>query len=111
MSFEDSPDLGDFYDLEGDEVEDFIQEHPVLQDLVFEAHAEIRSLFGAEPRLLLQILEDPDDEAEQPQLGLVIETSADRKTARTMLRALDEQWWIEAMPQAGNLMTISLEYR
>ncbi len=111
ISFEESPDLEDLYELAGDEVEDFIREHPVLQDLVYEAHAEIRSLFGAEPRLLLKVLEDPDDESEQAQLGMVIETSADRDSARTMLRKLDEQWWVEAMPKADNLMTISLEYR
>lgn len=84
---------------------------PFCETLCLKPMLKIRSLFGAEPRLLLQILEDPDDETEQQQLGLVIETSADRHSARTMLRKLDEQWWIEAMPKAANLMTISLEYR
>lgn len=111
MPFDEPPDLGDLYDLVGDEVSAFMREHPILHDLAFEAHTEIRSLFGTEPLLLLKVLDDPDDENEPRQLALVIETSASRSSARTLLRQFDERWWIEAMPKAGNLMTISLEYR
>lgn len=90
-------------------VETFLQERPLLIQLLFNAYMKIREYFGPTSRLVLTVVADPEEQEER-ELFLFIQTELRPTAARTLLAELDREWWIDAMLDAKGEMNISLEY-
>ena len=90
-------------------VEDFLRENPFLVSLLSDAFVSIRKYFGSGTRAVLQVIKDPEAQADR-RLFVFIPTRLRPKEARIRLKSLDKGWWINALPEARGKVTISLEY-
>lgn len=93
------------------EVSDFLQAHPFLLPLLAEAHKKIAEHFElplpAKP--ILEVITDPDSEGGQ-ELYVLIPTCQPPEQALFHLDRLDQEWWLDVLPQARGRMTIDVEY-
>jgi len=90
-------------------VTDFLEKRPVLIQILFKAHKEIRDIFGTGPGLALRVVTDPEALEEQ-ELFLFVQTKLHPRAARPLLDELGRKWWLGAMLDAKGEMNISLEY-
>lgn len=91
-------------------VEGFLEDRPLLIQLLFNAHKKIREYFDPGSQLSLTVVADPEAQEER-ELFLFIQTGLHPRAARTLLAELDREWWLDAMLDAKGEMTISLEFR
>lgn len=100
------------YDFKGGTtVIDFLRDRDnlFLAATLLSAPEKIRDYFGYGPRPVLKVSIDPEAKEDQ-QLFLVIRTKLSPRVARTLLAALDKEWWQNVFPATEGKMTISLEY-
>jgi hypothetical protein len=76
--------------LEPEKVKTFLRRHEELIPILFEAPEHINRVFGQNPSLYLELLEDPEDNDEC--LFLIIGTNRNPKEAVELLRRLQEDW-------------------
>jgi hypothetical protein len=87
----------------------FLKRNDSLLPLLFEASKEIRKYFP-ESCLFLELISDPDGE-DPDQLFAYISTDLPPREARPKLKALDRDWWLDAVGRAQGKLCISLEYQ
>ncbi len=98
------------YDIEDrSAVEAFIDRHPFLTSLLERAPAAIQARFGPHAGLRLEVLADPDAEGAE-HLYLFVRTDRPFEEAYERQRQLDEEWWLDAMPEARAMMTVGIEF-
>lgn len=91
------------------EVLNFIDLHPFLVPLLFEAVGRIAQFFP-EPQLSLEVVSDfefPDSS----QLVLSIETTLSPDEALKRLDRFDDDWWLDAAREAEGGLCIDVEFR
>jgi hypothetical protein len=91
------------------EVSDFLQTHVYLLPLLVEAHKKVAEYFELPAKPILEVISDPESEGDQ-QLFLLIPTYHAPQQALFRLDQLDQEWWLDVLPQARGKMTIDVEY-
>lgn len=91
-----------------DEVMDVLTKHPYLIPLLLEAHEVIPRYFDLTEPVVLNVIYDYDAEEEQRELYAYIPIKASHEEARRRLRRFDEEWWLDALERANDLLTIDI---
>jgi hypothetical protein len=94
---------------DGVAVRSFLSRHVPLLLLLREAHHKIKTVFGFETGLALEVFTDPDDDDGQ-QLFVLIRTALPVDEALAQLERLDEAWWLDAAPRAEGWLNLDVEY-
>ena len=89
-------------------VRGYIHRHPFLADLLIELHGKAREYFGANTRLALDVVRDPEAR-DAEELLAVVRSSLPREQARERLRELDESWWLDNLDRARCKLTVDVE--
>lgn len=101
--------LRDLYEFKGaPDVERFLETHLWLNDLLLEAREVIRTYFGDDVEVALEVVADPEALGDE-QLFVLIRTDLPRQEARARLAELDQEWWLDALPATEGKMEIALE--
>jgi hypothetical protein len=87
----------------------FVEGHPQLAVLLEEARARIADCFGSEVRVALELVTDVDS-ANETELFALIPTDLPVDEASRRLSRLDEEWWLDAAPEAQGLLNIDVEH-
>ena len=90
-------------------VESFLSRYASLLLLLREAHHQIKSVFGFDTDIALEVFTDPDSD-DGPQLFALIRTALPVNEALTQLERLDQNWWFDAAPRAACLLNLDVEY-
>lgn len=88
------------------QVLEFLSDEPSLWPLVTEARSKIREHFP-DAQLILEVKADREDHTEQ--LVIFIQTDLPAEEAFYRLDLLDDAWWLDASPIAGQ-MCIHIEF-
>ena len=90
------------------EVIAFLNQNQFLLTLLREGEQRIKTEFGSDARLILEVVSVPesDDEAE---LFVLIRTSRSGEDATECLKRLDDRWWLQASRKAQCKMNIDVE--
>lgn len=91
-----------------EEVSWFLQAHPFLIPLLFEAYAQIANHFGSYPLVFLEVITDPEA-IDDRQLAAFIRTDLDPTEALASLDRFDRSWWLEASHRSRGKLCIHLE--
>ncbi len=98
------------YEVENVErVTEFLFENHSLTDLLLEVPMQIRTYFGDNQRLKLEVLTEPDFPASK-ELWVEVLTALSAKEARQIMDTFDEKWWFDNMDRADCKLSIGLEY-
>lgn len=89
-------------------VSQYLEKYPFLLPLIFEAQAQIASLFSPETRTALEVTADPSDGS--AQLYLVIPTKLKAEAAYDLFERLEREWWLEASERARFRLNIAPEF-
>ncbi len=91
------------------EVSTFLQAHPFLLPLLVEAHEKIAEYFEPSTKPILEVITDPESE-DGRELFVLVPTHDTPEEALSRLERLDQEWWLDVLPQALGKMTIDVEY-
>jgi hypothetical protein len=89
-------------------VQRFLQDHPHLIDMVFEAYPYLMKHFGPAPQFVLEVVSDPEADG-WDQLFAYIVTSLPVNQALTRLERFDEEWFLGQLDRVGDLFNFDLE--
>ena len=87
----------------------FLMGNPFLVDLLFEAHSKIRKHFGPQANTCLEVVADPETEDSQ-KLVAYVQTPLNAPDAINRLHELDEEWFLDAKDQVGEVFLIHVEF-
>lgn len=87
----------------------FLSSNPHLVDILMEAVPHIRTIFGAETRVVLRIISDPEME-NQDQLFGCIRTNLSVDEALSCLDRFDEEWFFNRFDQVAGLLDFKLDF-
>lgn len=99
----------DYQFNDGASVESFLSRHASLLSLLREAHHQIKSVFGFDTDIALEVFTDPDSD-DGSQLFALILTALPVNEALAQLERLDQNWWFDAAPRAAGLLNLDVEY-
>lgn len=91
------------------EVSTFLQAHPFLLPLLVEAHRKIAEYFDPSAKSILEVITDPESE-DGRELFVLVPTHDTPEEALSRLERLDQEWWLDVLPQTLGKMTIDVEY-
>jgi len=91
-----------------EKVKSFLQKNQFLLSLVLEAEKKIKNIFGADARLRLEVVEDPES-VDEEELFAVVRTTRSEADASERLHRLDEEWWLEASRQTRCKLNIDVQ--
>jgi hypothetical protein len=92
---------------DGEEVADFLREHPQLARALREIRSRVREHFGADPRVILRLYTDPAFKTGRQLAGFVVSThSVDEALAR--LDDLDKEWYSSQPEQITSLFNFNV---
>lgn len=94
---------------EGTEVESFLERHLFLTNVLLSAYEKIHEYFDPDSQLGLKVVNDPDA-GEDQRMFVLIWTSMSPEDALDQLDELYEDWWLNALPDAGHKLSIDVEY-
>lgn len=106
-AFESVERLYDFRDYTS--VAAFLRQHPFLVGILLEAYERIQSYFGVGTQVVLELFSQPDN-VDAQELFALIRTNLEPKEVIARLEAFDNEWWLDALPEARHKMTIDVEY-
>jgi len=92
-----------------EEVIEFLQAHPFLVPLLEEARSQIARYFGLSPKVILEVVTDPEAENDR-ELFALVQTTLAADEALCCLDRLDQEWWLDASDQAHCLLNIDVEF-
>ena len=96
---------------EPDDVRAFLAHHPDLLDLLVEGASKIPEFLPSDEPIALEVLRDPEDEADDGELFAIVLTRQEPEDVRPRLNRLDREWLIDAgRPHAGRF-NVAVEYR
>lgn len=90
-------------------VQRFLQTHPHLIDVLFEAYPYLLKHFRPDPQVALEVVSDPETEG-SGELFAYILTSLSVAEARARLDGLDEEWFLDQLDRVGDLFNFNLEF-
>jgi hypothetical protein len=100
--------LDDWYQFrDRPEVKAFLKRHCFLITVLLNALAQIKSRFGQETQIALEVVHDPEDG--DSKLFAFVLTSLSVSEALTMRDRMDEEWWLEASEGAKGQLILDVE--
>jgi len=90
-------------------IEAFLGAHPVVVELLLEAWRHIDSCFAPAPQVRLELVQDPEDDAE-PELFAYIRTSLSVEEALAKLRQFDDEWFLDRVHRVAGQLEFSVEF-
>lgn len=97
--------LAEVYEFRDDgAVRAFLADHTDLFAVLGEIPRRIADYFPAHERLVLEVFEDPENEAAPPELWALIPGRFKAGEARARLNKMGRDWWLEGfLPHGGRL--------
>lgn len=92
-----------------DDVKKFIEKHTFLIALLAQIPERVSNFFGSVQGLDLRLILDTEFKGSS-ELSIRILTNLRAKDAMDILDKFDEEWWLDNITQAENLINISLEF-
>lgn len=102
-------DLANTYESIGNEVDRFLTKNAFLVKVLNESVPTLQKHFGDEVKVQLEIFSDPDKTTEQELFARVL-TRLSAAEALDLLDLFDEDWWLDASPDAKCLLNFGLRY-
>lgn len=99
-----------FYFKDSRSVCQFLDLHPSVISVLFEARKRVDGYFGAETLTHLRIFTDPEIDSDSSKLFVLIRTTLPFTDASGRLDRLDEEWWLDQPDEARRLLNIDVEY-
>jgi hypothetical protein len=99
----------DYQFRDGAAVSSFLLRHTSLSQLLRETHQQIKTVFGCDTAIALEVFTDPESDDGQ-QLFALIQTALPVDAALAQLQRLDQTWWLDAAPAANGLFNLDVEY-
>lgn len=90
-------------------VTEFLEEHPYLCPLLFEAYDRIQEHFGPRPQVTLEVVTDPEA-TDDRMLYAFIATRLPPEEALEKLDQFDEEWWLTALARTQGMLCIDIEF-
>lgn len=90
-------------------VRSFLNSHSDLLLLLRAAHHKIKTLFGYDTEIALEVFTDPDSD-DSHKLFALIYTALPVDEALAQLDRLDQEWWLDAATRANGLLNLDVEY-
>ncbi|MGE0133148.1 MAG: hypothetical protein AB7U82_34155 [Blastocatellales bacterium] len=87
----------------------FLNSHSDLLLLLREAHHKIKSVFGFDTEIALEVFTDPESDDGQKLFALIF-TTLPVDEALACLERLDQDWWLDASTRANGLLNLDVEY-
>lgn len=98
--------LEDFYLFRNpEEVKVFLLANDYLIEILFEAHWQIKRIFGGGVTTYIELHRDPEEEFEE--IFLVIKSIYSPEEARELMDQLDEKWFLDVMNKTQGNMCIT----
>lgn len=91
------------------EVRAFLNSNAFLISLLKEANRKIKSQFGYDTAIALEVFTDPDSDDGQKLFALIF-TALSADEALERLERLDQEWWLDASARAKGRLNIDVEY-
>lgn len=102
--------LEDFYDArDWASVKRHLQQDPNSALLLTEAQAPLKRLFGADARIALEVVQEPEG-GEAERLFVRIHTGGDWQAAFDKMDRFDEEWWLDASATLASRLEFSIAY-
>jgi hypothetical protein len=89
------------------QVSSFLLRHPPLTGIVTEAQSRIAEHFP-QADLILEVRKDP--EVTREELFIFIRTALVPDDALERLEALEDDWWLDVLPEVAGILCINLEF-
>ena len=90
-----------------EEVKVFLLANNYLIEILFEAHWQIKRVFGVAVTTYLELHHDPEEEFEE--LFIVAKSTYSPEEARKLMDQLDEEWFLDVMNKTQGKMCITEE--
>lgn len=87
-----------------------LSQSPNIASALLDALPTIEALFGRDTTVLLDVVRNPENPAEEPTLFALIQTSLEPDEARPLMRQFREAWWNEASASFRNELNFGLLY-
>ena len=101
--------LADLYRFDDREaVTGLLYRHDFLVELLIEARKHIRTHFGPDTPVVLEVFIDSEELHGKPQLFALVETALPPEEALSLLDCLDETWWLEAASRGRTILHIDI---
>ena len=81
-----------------------------LLPLIDQISEKVAVYLPADERLILEIVEDPEDDDARPGLFALVPTRLGSKEARRRLDELSRDWWLGAYRRVGGRLNLDVEY-
>lgn len=94
---------------DGMAVRRFLYSHQELVDVLLEAHAYLEGLFGPDPLVTLEVVNDPEVEGVD-ELFAYIFTSLSVDEALVRLKRLDNEWFLDQLDRVGDWFDFNLRF-
>jgi hypothetical protein len=91
---------------DGDDVEAFLRQHPLLIDALVEARGVIAEYFGSETPVRLEVMVDPEAIGVQELAAVILSSHGPEETLARMARLTDE-WWLDASQRFDDELLIT----
>lgn len=102
--------LSSCFNFRNQAVNGFLERHPALFRVLFEARKKFDEYFGANTIPSLEVFIDPEDDHSNPKLFALIPAAAASREASAVLDKLDEEWWLDQPYEIRRLVNIDVEY-
>src|SRR5882672_3201427 len=100
--------LDDLYQFRNQgEVKDYLRRCDYVIDVLLEAPEQIKSRFGRDAQIVLEVITDPEDG--DRKLFAFILTPLAVEEAMDRLEKLDEEWWLDASERAEGQLIVDVE--
>ena len=80
-----------------------------LSSLLMEASPSLRAIFGADAKLILEVLRSPVRHSKRACLYLVVRTRLTEEAESRAYDAFVDRWWASREPRAKGLLTIGID--
>jgi len=90
-----------------DEVKDYLRRHDYVVNVLVEAPERIKSRFGRDTQVALEVITDPEDG--DIKLFAFVLTPPPVEQALDLRDQLDEEWWLEASERAQGQLILDVE--
>jgi hypothetical protein len=91
-----------------DEVEDYLRRHDQVVNVLLEAPERIKSRFGRNTQIALEVITDPED-GDRKLFAFVL-TPLAAPEAMAQLEQLDEEWGFGASERADGQLIVDVEF-
>lgn len=92
-----------------EDVAEFLESHPYLVPLLFEAYPQMEKHFGGNAPVFLEVITDPEA-TDDRELYALIGTRLSPEEALERLDQFDKDWWLRTLDRAQCKLCIHIEF-